>query len=228
MEEYIEIFSICKLFEDINEDQIINLLKCLNGRLVTYTKGEFICREDDIINYTGIVLDGRIEISKDGIEGNKSIIDVLETADIFGEVIASTGAKKSIVNVVAIEETKIVFIDFNKILYQCSNNCNYHTRLISNMLKIIAEKNITLNKKLELLMIKSMRERLSYFLYSKYKEHNSLSFVLNFNRGEMAQYLNLSRPSMCRELSRMKEEGIIDYYKNSFKILDMNLLREKK
>lgn len=213
------------LFKGIEWDELKHLMKCLDGNIRKYGKGEYIVREGDEINSSGIVLSGKAEIIKENLLGNKAILNFLEPSQIFGEVIVCTEKKRSIVSVVATESTEVLHINFDKIINRCCNNCNYHTRLISNMMRVIAEKNIALNIKMDYLLIKNMREKLATFLFAKYKENNSLSFNINLNRNELSDYLNVSRASMCRELSRMKEEGIIDYYKNGFKILDLKKLR---
>ena len=79
---------------------------------------------------------------------------------------------------------------------------------------------------MDLLLLKGMREKLVTYLLSEAQHSASLSFTTNLNRNQLADYLNVSRTSMCRELSRMKDEGLIDYYQNSFKILDQKKLYE--
>lgn len=228
MEQYKEILAKVKLFEDIDWDELKHLLVCLQYKVKKYEKNMYIVQEGEEIHYPGIILSGKVEITKESLAGNKSILTFLQVAELFGEVMVCTSKKKSLVNVVATENTEVLYINFNKIINSCSNNCNFHTKLISNMLKLISEKNVALNLKMDYLLIKNMREKLATYLFYKYKENKSLSFNININRNELAHYLNVSRSSMCRELSRMKDEGIIDYYKDSFKILNLELLRENK
>jgi CRP-like cAMP-binding protein len=93
------------------------------------------------------------------------------------------------------------------------------------MMMLLGEKNYSMNRKMELLMLKGMREKLAtYFLNESYR-HKSLTFQIQPNRNELAEYLNVSRTSMCRELATMKDLGMIDYYQNSFKILSLDALK---
>ena len=94
------------------------------------------------------------------------------------------------------------------------------------MMLLLGEKNYMLNHKIDLLMLKGMREKLATYLLNEAQHQNSYAFNIPLNRNELADYLNVSRPSMCRELSRLKAEGIIDYYKNTFKILDIEQLKK--
>ena len=228
LEKYKDILKKVILFKGLELYEIDHLMNCLDGTIKKYDKGNYVVREGDEIKSPGIVLSGRAEIIKENLAGNKAIVSFLSPTQIFGEVIVCTEKKKSIVSVVATEATEILYIDFEKVINRCGKNCGYHTRLISNMMRVIAEKNMSLNTKMDYLLIKNMREKLATFLYKRYKENNSLSFNINLNRNELAAYLNVSRASMCRELSRMKEEGIIDYYKDGFKILDLQKLRNEE
>ena len=91
---------------------------------------------------------------------------------------------------------------------------------------ILGEKNHILNQKIELLTLKGMREKLATYLLLESKKQHSLTFQIVPNRNELANFLNVARTSMCRELARMKEEGLIDYYQNSFQILAKESLSE--
>lgn len=88
------------------------------------------------------------------------------------------------------------------------------------MMVVLGEKNIDLNWKLELLTLKGMREKLASYLVKASFENSSYTFQIPLNRTELADFLNVSRTSMCRELTRMKNDGLIDFYGRSFRILD--------
>jgi CRP-like cAMP-binding protein len=90
------------------------------------------------------------------------------------------------------------------------------------MLKIVSNKAMNLNKKIEFLSIKSIREKLCKYLMEQYRKQKSNTLHLNMNRNEMSDFLNVTRPSLSREMSNMKDEGIIDYYRSSIKILDLD------
>ena len=46
-------------------------------------------------------------------------------------------------------------------------------------------------------------------------------------RAGLAEYLNCERSALCRELSRMRAEGLLETYKNSFKLLDKTALQRQ-
>ncbi len=107
----------------------------------------------------------------------------------------------------------------------CAESCPWHKALISNMLKIVSEKALMLNQKVNYLTIKSLRGRISAFLLDHYKKARQTTLTLPLNRNEMADYLNVSRPALSREMGRMKDEGLIDFYLSTFRILDLDALK---
>jgi CRP-like cAMP-binding protein len=94
------------------------------------------------------------------------------------------------------------------------------------MLGIISEKALMLNRKVEYLAIKSMRAKISTFLLEQYKKTGKTTFMIPLNRNELADFLNVSRPSMSREMCRMKEEGIIDFHRASIRIINPDALKK--
>jgi CRP-like cAMP-binding protein len=144
---------------------------------------------------------------------------------MFAEGIVCTADRISPVTVKTKEQSKVLFIPFERIVKTCGNSCEFHAQLIRNMMLVLSEKNYNLNQKIELLMLKGMREKLATYLLSESRKHNSLTFQIVPNRNELAEFLNVSRTSMCRELAKMRDEGLLDYYQNSFKILALEELK---
>ena len=193
---------------------------------INYVSDAYIFFTGSEINYVGIVLTGSLEILKEDLAGSKHILDFLGPSDIFAEGIACTKRHLSPVTVRTKEPSSVLFIPFEKIIKTCSNSCNFHIQLIKNMMMLLGEKNYTMNQKMELLILKGMREKLASYLLLESNKHKSLTFQIVPNRNELAEYLNVSRTSMCRELARMKDLGILDYYQHSFKILSVEKLKD--
>lgn len=226
MEQYYSILKKCVLFRGIEECNYVHLLNCLNAQIKYYEEEEFLFFAGDVIDHIGIVLSGRVEILKENLAGNKHIIAVLDPSHMFAEGIVCTATRMSPVTVQAMEPVKILLIPYERIIKSCGRICTFHIELIQNMMVILGEKNVTLNWKLELLTLKGMREKLACYLLKASVENNSNTFQIPLNRTELADFLNVSRTSMCRELTRMKNEGLIDLYGRSFKILDKERLAQ--
>lgn len=223
MRKYFDIVKDVRLFNQINENQLDSLLRCLQAKVKTYSKGEYILTEDDKVKSVGIILKGSAEIIKDDVFGRRSIISVLRPKDLFGEALACLskpqGLTGNMINVYCSMDAEVMFIDYEKIVHTCSSSCSFHSKLIQNMLGILAQKNVLLNKKLEYLMIKGLRDRISAYLIDMCAVSGKKEFDITINRQQLADYLSVDRSALSRELGRMKNEGLIDYKGSYFKVI---------
>lgn len=217
MKNLTKVLSLSPLFEGILEKDVLPLLSCLTFKEREYSPGETILAEGDRVDSVGLIISGRAHISMNDFWGNRSIVADLSPGDIFGEVYAlSGGTSLSGVEVVAYQPSEILFLNFKRMITVCSSACDYHNRLISNLLKIIGDKNLMITEKMRCITKRSTREKLlSYFSLESKKQRNN-QITIPFNRQELADYLSIDRSAMSSELSRMQDEGIIEYKKNSF------------
>ena len=215
-----KIFEIAKsnqLFQEIAFSDFEAILNCLSTKTSIYKKGDIILLSGDSINFVGLILSGGIKILKEDMNGNVTILAKLSVSEIFGEVFACAEVFHSPVTVQAVDETEVLFMDYNKIFRSCSNICHFHTRLIKNMLKLVAQKNLMLNQKIEILSKRTTRDKLLCFFDSQRRAANE--FTIPFNREEMANYLCVDRSAMSNELCKMRDDGLIKFNRNEFEIL---------
>lgn len=226
MEKYYPILKSCALFRNIGESEFGTLMKCMDAQIRSYKAEDYVFFTGDEINFVGIVLTGLVEVMKENLAGNKHIVAFLGPADMFAEGIVCTVRRISPVTVHVKEDSKILFIPYERVIKSCGSACQFHISLIQNMMVVLGEKNVNLNRKLELLTLKGMREKIASYLINEAGDRGNSIFEILLNRTEMADFLNVSRTSMCRELARMKDDGLIDYYGNSFKILNKERLAQ--
>ena len=217
---YYQLLMQSTLFRNISEAELIQLLPCLSVHTKTYEAEKIILTQGETVDYLYIILEGTIEIAKENLSGNKNILSLLSPSQLFGEGIVCTHQRLSPVIATALTPVTLLLIPYERIVSGCKHNCSFHYRLIHNMMVLLGEKNYQLNTKMELLLLKGMREKLATYLLLESRKQKTHSFIISLNRNQLADYLNVSRSSMCRELGRMQEEGIIEYYQNSFKLLD--------
>ena len=225
LEYYDSILVKVSLFEGIERTDLTTMMGCLGPKLSTYKKNDFITIAGEKFQSIGIMLEGEAVIVKENAAGNRVVMDILKPGDIFGEVVVFAENSVWPGSVVAQEASKALFIPRQKIIGQCHKMCPRHRTIIRNMLKIVSEKAMQLNKKVEYLTIKSMRGKISAFLLEQHRKAGTTTFDLPLNRNEMADFLNVSRPSMSREMCRMKEEGVIDFHLSSVRIKDIKALQ---
>ncbi len=208
-----------ELFRGISRDDAESVLRCLSAVRKQYRKGETIFRSGEPAKQMGFVASGRVEISRDDYWGNRQIIGTAESGDLFGESYACMSGETFLIDVQAAEDTEVLFLDVNRILTTCSPACEFHSRLIHNLLYILAEKNLMLTRKIDHMGQRSIREKVMAYLSFQMEANRSGEFEIPFNRQQFADYLAVDRSALSAELSRMKRDGLIDYEKNRFVIV---------
>lgn len=214
-----EVLRQISLFDGIDSKDLKSLIACLGAMSRSYEKGEAVLLAGSPIDRVGVVLSGSVQVVKEDIVGNRTIIANIEQNELFAEVFACSPASILPISVIALEDCTVMWIQFRKIITTCSSSCVFHTKLIANMMRLMAEKNLKLNQKIDYLSKRSIRDKLIAYLLAQADQQKSLIFSIPFSRNELADFLCADRSALSRELSHMKEDGLIDYYKEQFKIL---------
>lgn len=208
------------IFENINTEERKILLNCLQAVQKTYQKDEIILDIGEEITSMAYILEGSVQIARDDYEGSRIIINTLTGEDAFAEALVCAGVKKSPICVTAIEDTKILFLNFNRILTICTNACRFHQKLLENIIKVVAQKNLMLQERIELLAKKTIKDRILYMLRKEQQKSGKDFFEIPYSREQMAIFIGADRSALSRELSNMKASDLIDYHKNMFRIIE--------
>ncbi len=218
MENYLNTIKKNSLFSGIEEKEIKTMLGCLEARIETYSNNQFVFRFGENISTVGLVLCGSVYLAKDDFMGNRTIISESGEGQIFGETYACIPSESLGISVIAAEATKILFLDVHRIMNICSSACVFHTRLIRNLLSVLAENNLMLTRKMLHMSQRTTREKLLSYLSAESQKNGSAIFKIPFNRQQLADYLAVDRSAMSNELCKLRDEGILSFQKNFFKL----------
>ena len=219
MGKYLDVLKSVDLFRGIEEFDLQPLLSCLSAKAVHYEKGRTVFSSGETIERFGIVLSGQVQIIQDDYYGNRSILANIGTGNLFGESFACAEIKTLPVSVIATTESELLFIDCHRLAIPCAKACGFHGRLIQNMLNIVSMKNILLTQKNEFTSKRTTREKLLAYLSVEAKKAGSSRFCIPFNRQELADYLSVERSAMSAELSKLRDDSILNFHKNQFELL---------
>lgn len=219
MKKYLDVLRTCPLFEGIAEDNLLRMLACLGAKVVEFDKKYTVLAEGTSGKFIGIVLSGEVVVTTTDFDGNRHIISVSQAGEMFAEAFACAQVESIPVSVIASKPSEIMFIDSNHILHTCENNCGFHQKMIFNLMKNLAVKNLQFHQKIEITSRRSTREKLMAYLVLYAKKENSRSFTLPFDRQELADYLCVERSGLSAEIGKLKREGIINAEKNRFELL---------
>ncbi|MBR2349142.1 MAG: Crp/Fnr family transcriptional regulator [Clostridia bacterium] len=213
-----------KLFYNFEDKEINKIFDCLNGHINKYSRGRVVAEIGAPVTEIGIILTGAAVKFIQKPNGELENCGELYAGDMFGEVEGYTGDHTYNSSVVVAEESTILYISVDTIVKQCSNTCACHQKLLENVLSCLAERIDNINNDAKYLKIKSMRGKISKLFYDRYLAQGTETIHLGFNRNEMAEYLNVSRPSMSREMIAMREDGIISFRKDEIVIHNVDEL----
>lgn len=218
MKKYLPLLTGCQLFRGIREDELLALLSCLGPSLKTFAKKETILAEGSKARSIGILLAGSAQIVQIDYLGNRSIMAGVAPSDMFGEAFACAEYDAVPVSVVATDASEVLFLDCARVLHGCSSACGFHQQLISNLVHILARKNILFQQKNEIISKRTTREKLMTYLMQQAKRAGSLSFEIPFNRQELADFLQVDRSGLSVQISQLCKEGILTTRRNHFEL----------
>lgn len=206
-----ELVRTCPLFRGIGPEELGTMLRCLSAREERVPRGAFLMGGSQPL--LGVVLEGTVEMVSEDAFGRRSLLSVLSAGSVFGESYACVSARNRTLAYQAGEAGRVLFLDYERVFHACKLVCRFHHRMIENMVELIAEKNLELVEKLEVVSRSSIREKLLTYLGRQAERAGSKQFVLPVSRTELAEYLCADRSAMTRELARMREEGLLCYDK---------------
>lgn len=211
----------CPLFKGVEEGSLERMLHCFRTQTAVFPKDGVITSTGETLRYMGVVMSGQAMLTQDQADGRQLDMEILQPGSVFGEVEAFTGQCWHN-SVVARQRTSVLFLEPCKVVHTCENACPWHHQLIQNMLECMADRTRSLQRQVYYLTIHTLRGQISALLLEEMERTGAATFMLDMNRNQLAGYLNVARPSLSRELASMQEDGLISYYRQSFRVLDKN------
>ena len=219
MKDFYSILSCCPLFAGIGMEDLSGMLGCIGGHTVCVKKGETLFSEGDPATYVGMVLTGAVRMIREDYYGNRSIVAHIRPAELFCETYACAGVEELPISVVADEDSQVLLMDCRRITTTCCNACQFHNRIIFNLLQLVATKNIVFDQKMQVTSKRTTRDKLMTYLTGEAKRQNTKSITIPYDRQELADYLEVDRSGLSAEISKLRREGVLESTKNQFTLL---------
>lgn len=220
MKDFYPVLRQCQLFDGIEMEDLQGMLGCIGGRVVQAAKGSFVFREGDPALDVGMVLSGSVQMTRNDYYGNRSIVAHISTAELFGETYACAGVQALPISIVADEDSVLLLMNCKRITTSCSNACSFHNRIIFNLLRLVANKNLVFDQKIQITSQRTTREKLMAYLLNQAKLSGSDRFSIPYDRQELADYLEVDRSGLSAEISKLRKEGVLECRKNHFVMLE--------
>jgi len=209
--EWTGALKLSPLFRGIDDESLNIMLDCLKPKVRRYRQREVIALYSQPFSGIGIITGGKVSLTRETYSGERMLMGILDEGDIFGETAAFSENPVWTATVIAQEETCVLFLPPDKVRTTCSNICASHNTLIGNMLRILSERALMLDKKMEHTSARNIRGKISSYLLDICHRYSSDTFRVSLKRHELADYLNIPRPSLSREMCSMRDDGIIEF-----------------
>ena len=223
MENYLPLLQSTSLFAGLEAEALRVLLGEVGAVLRTYSRGETLVLAGQPNRRVGVVLSGAIEAYHSAASGVRLPISQMGPGGVFGDVLGGSSLS-SPVTVVASAPCEVLLVPYEQLLL--SDGSPAHQRVLQNLVRTISDKYFSLSRRIDLLVMKSLRAKVAAYLLSEAARAHSLTFSIPFSRIQLADYLNCDRSALSRELSTMQKEGLIDTYRSSFKLLEPDALQQ--
>ena len=207
------------LFQGLDREEINEVLQKFHGLIKHFPKSDYIYLAGDCVENLCVVLEGTVQMIKEDIWGEKSIIANLGAGSVFAENFLGQLGDRSSVSYFVASDSEVLMLPLGRTLFDTNTSSKASQRLMCNIVSILADNNTRLIEKTEILCKKTLRSKILAYLEQEARNHGCCSFTIPFNRTDLANYLDADRSALTRELARMKEEGLIDFTKNNFELL---------
>lgn len=206
------------LFTGFTEDEITMVIECLGAQLISFDHGQILMRADSPASVVGLVIHGSVFASTVDEKGTRNLVNAVEAGDVFAEDMLAHEFHHTENTVTGATAGRALLLGMDKIVRAPGPLCHLRSRVVENLFRVISTKNRMLHEKLSMVSRKSLRDRIILFLAEQQRKNASPQFTVVFSRAELADYLNVDRTALSRELMRMKHQGLIDFHRNSFSI----------
>ncbi|QVK20673.1 Crp/Fnr family transcriptional regulator [Mycoplasmatota bacterium] len=208
----------CKLFKSFTLQEINHFLRKYRTITRNYQKNDIVFFECEECDKIGIVISGSIEIQNVSGDGKMANFTTIESGNIFGEVLLYSEKKSYPATLIASDDTTVLYIEKEVLLKALGE----HKKLLVNFLELLANRTLNLHNRVKVITKHTLKSKIASYILSNSNNENRVP--IGMTKEKLAEYLSVQRPSLSRELIQLKDEGLIDYDRKYFYILDRNAL----
>lgn len=206
----------CPLFAGCGREELGGILACLGAWARRWPKGAVVFGAGEAAPALGVVLEGAVRMEENDVWGARHIVGMAGPGQVFAEAYACLPGQPMLVDVVAAQPARLLFVDAAKLLRPGPGGCGHHARLAANLAAVLAGKNLQLAQKARLLTPRTIRERLLSYLSAEAARQGGPELCLPFDRQQLADYLSVDRSALSAELGKLRREGLLTCRKNRF------------
>lgn len=219
----IELLEKNDFFSCLNSEQISSIISKVKYTVKTYEKDAVIAMEDEECNSLGLILDGQVEVQRIYLSGKHIVLKRMTAGEVFGEAIIFSKINKYPATIISISKSNVAFIKKEDIIQLCI----LEESILKNFISLLSDKIFILNNKIKNISFKTVKQKVINYILEQMHEQKSSTIVLKANKEQISALIGIPRPSLSRELMKLRDEGIIDFDKNTITICNIDSLEEE-
>lgn len=212
-----------QFFKGLSDSRIEEMLLELKYVSKTYSKDQVIANEGEICNSLGLVIDGFVEIQRIYSTGKHIVLKRMGPGEVFGEALMFSNKNEYPATIISSSDSIIYYLKEDDIIHLCLKD----EMILKNFITLLSNKIFVLNRKIKMISFKTLREKVINFIFEQVKKQKSSTVKLKINKEQIAALLGIPRPSLSRELMKLRDDGFIEFDRNTIKVLDIEALEEE-
>lgn len=221
--EIIEKIKQNEFFKCIDDAKIEMIISELSHVSRKYSKGQVIANEGDVCKSLGLVLDGVVEIQRIYSSGKQIVLKRMGAGEVFGEAIVFSDINEYPATIIASSDCTLLYFKKEDIIKLCLNE----EIILNNFITLLSNKIFILNRKIKTISFKTIRQKVVNFILEQSKNQNDIILKLKISKEQIASLLGIPRPSLSRELMKLRDDGLIEFDRNNIRIMDIEKLEEE-
>lgn len=219
----IELLEKNDFFSCLNSEQISSIISKVKYTVKTYEKDAVIAMEDEECNSLGLILDGQVEVQRIYLSGKHIVLKRMTAGEVFGEAIIFSKINKYPATIISMSKSNVAFIRKEDIIQLCI----LEESILKNFISLLSDKIFILNNKIKNISFKTVKQKVINYILEQMHEQKSSTIVLKANKEQISALIGIPRPSLSRELMKLRDEEIIDFDKNTITICNIDALEEE-
>ncbi|MGE4485940.1 MAG: Crp/Fnr family transcriptional regulator [Oscillospiraceae bacterium] len=170
-----------------------------------YSKGVTVQHQHDACIALDIVLSGNLVAYSLSENGSANSMFEFRENSIIGANLLFGDNNTYPLNIYSVTSCDLLHLSRNAVMEFLHD---YH--FVMQYIKSLSINSQGMNRKITMLTQKTLRENIMDYLKQQSIMQGSSEIVLPFSKKELADYLGVQRPSLFRELKKLKEEGVFE------------------
>ena len=204
------------LFQGVEANVLRGYLEETPHHIQCYDKEETIFHLMDPALRIGIILEGRVEAQKSFPNGSQVNVSIRIPGEIIGPAAVFSKSQRYPCDIVALEPATLMMLRKEDLLSLMQKD----VKILQNFTTEIASATYMLQQRLELLSYSGIAQKAAFWLLMQVRQTGKSLVQIPDSMSRWAMIMNVSRPSLHREMKKLEEEGIIRYEGKNIYVLD--------